>query len=111
MQGMLRGVESMQIMVTDFNKKLGIDNNKLNIDDWKRKLVEEVNEVVNAKNTIEVAEEVLDVIQVCTSILFYLTNKKGLKLRLALNKHIKKLRARGWKFKKMIVFQIHDWRE
>lgn len=101
----------MQIMITDYSDNLGIDNNKLNIEDFKNKLLEEVNEVVNAKSAKELASEVFDVMQVCTSILEYLVVNKGLKLKLEVNRHIKKLKSRGWKFKKMIIFQVHDWME
>lgn len=111
MYGMLRGTKDMQIMVTDYSDKLGIDNNKLSLSEFKNKLNEECKEVMEEIDTLKLAYELLDVIQIAVGMLFMLVDKQGLNLKLAIQKHFKKLRGRGWRFKKMITFQILDWRE
>lgn len=101
----------MQIMITDYSNNLGIDNSKLDIKDFKNKLKEECEEVMEENNTEKLAYELLDVIQVCIVCLHILVDKQGLNLKRAIQKHMKKLRNRGWHFSKMLVFQILDWRE
>lgn len=101
----------MQIMITDYSNNLGIDNNKLSIDEFKNKLNEECKEVCEETDTIKLAYELLDVIQIAIGLLVVLVDKHGLNLKLVLQRHIKKLRSRGWHFKNIINFQILDWRE
>lgn len=64
-------------------------------------LQKELNELKNANDDNERLEEVIDIVQVCFSIInFYPEN-----LRInAFNKHIKKLKFRKWKIKKYITF-------
>lgn len=94
----------MQLPVLDHNKE--IDNSKMTIEDWKNKLQEETKEVVQAKSTAELAEEVLDVVQVCIGIISYLIEKRGLKLKYEVNRHVKKLKNRGWKVRKWIMINV-----
>ncbi|WP_243152592.1 hypothetical protein [Clostridium sporogenes] len=92
---MHEGVEEIvQLMVLD--KK----------DTWEKqadKLVEETKEVLEA-----IQEEVLDVIQVAIGMLDTL-EEEGYSLKQRICKHLKKLRKRGWKTKKLIVFQVFNW--
>ena len=80
-------------------------------DTWKKqsdKLLEETKEVLEAiqENDKEhVAEEVLDVIQVAIGMLDTL-EEEGNSLKQMICKHLKKLRKRGWKSKKLIILQI-----
>lgn len=92
----------MQLMVLD--KK----------DTWEKqadKLVEETKEVLEAiqeGDKEHIAEEVLDVIQVAIGMLDTL-EEEGYSLKKSICKHLKKLRKRGWKTKKLIVFQVFNW--
>lgn len=97
----------MQLMVLSHNKN--IDNNKMDIEQWKEKLLEETMEVIEAKNTKNITEEVLDVLQVCIGILDFLVEKKAVNIKAAVQRHLKKLRSRGWRAKKLIVFQVFRW--
>ncbi|NFF66801.1 hypothetical protein FDF69_07805 [Clostridium sporogenes] len=75
-------------------------------DTWEKqadKLVEETKEVLEA-----IQEEVLDVIQVAIGMLDTL-EEEGYSLKQRICKHLKKLRKRGWKTKKLIVFQVFNW--
>lgn len=101
----------MQIMVLSHSDKAGIDNNKLTIQEFKNKLSEEFKETLKENDTEKLASELLDVIQVCIGCLHLLVDKHGLNLKLAMQNHLKKLKHRGWKIKKMINFQVLDWRE
>lgn len=83
-------------------------------DTWEKqasKLTEEVLEVLDAiqeNNKEHVAEEVLDVMQVAIGMLDTL-EEEGQNLKHMLCKHLKKLRRRGWKSKKLIIFQVFNW--
>lgn len=93
----------MQLMVLD--KK----------DTWEKqadKLAEETKEVLEAvqeENKEHIAEEVLDVIQVAIGMLDTLEEEKY-SLKQMICKHLKKLRKRGWKSKKMIILQVFNWK-
>lgn len=97
----------MQLPVLSHNSS--IDNNKMTIDLFKDKLMEEANEVLEAKSTEHLAEEILDVVQVCIGMLDNLDNRKGLKIQAAVNKHLKKLSKRGWNIKKLILINPINW--
>ncbi|AJE10839.1 phosphoribosyl-ATP pyrophosphohydrolase family protein [Clostridium botulinum CDC_1436] len=92
----------MQLMVLD--KK----------DTWEKqadKLVEETKEVLEAiqeGDKEHVAEEVLDVIQVAIGMLDTLEEERY-SLKKMICKHLKKLRKRGWKTKKLIILQVFNW--
>nr|WP_053341125.1 MazG nucleotide pyrophosphohydrolase domain-containing protein [Clostridium botulinum] len=92
----------MQLMV--LNKK----------DTWEKqadKLLEETKEVLEAiqeKDKEHIAEEVLDVIQVAIGMLDTL-EEEGYSLKKMICKHLKKLRKRGWKTKKLIILQVFNW--
>ncbi|MCC5425562.1 MazG nucleotide pyrophosphohydrolase domain-containing protein [Clostridium botulinum] len=83
-------------------------------DTWEKqadKLVEETKEVLEAiqeKDKEHIAEEVLDVIQVAIGMLD--TLEEGQSLKQMICKHLKKLRKRGWRSKKLIVFQVFNWK-
>ncbi len=101
---MYEGVEKVvQLMVLD--KK----------DTWEKqagKLLEETKEVLEAiqeENKEHIAEEVLDVIQVAIGMLDTL-EEEGYSLKERICKHLKKLRKRGWRSKKLIVFQVFNWK-
>lgn len=93
----------MQLVVLDKN------------DTWQKqsgKLLEETKEVLEAiqENDKEhVAEEVLDVIQVAIGMLDTL-EEEGNSLKQMIFKHLKKLRKRGWKSKKLIILQVFNWK-
>ncbi|NEZ46134.1 hypothetical protein FDF74_02775 [Clostridium niameyense] len=83
-------------------------------DTWEKqasKLLEETKEVLEAiqeKDKEHVAEEVLDVIQVAIGMLDTLEGE-GYSLKHMIFNHLKKLRKRGWKSKKLIIFQVFNW--
>lgn len=73
------------------------------------KLQEEFKEVSKAieLNDIEnIAEEVLDVVQVCIGMLETLQETKNIDIRQEVGRHVKKLVERGWKDKGKILFQV-----
>ncbi|NFD54656.1 hypothetical protein EXN53_02995 [Clostridium botulinum] len=84
-------------------------------DTWEKqadKLAEETKEVLEAvqeENKEHIAEEVLDVIQVAIGMLDTLEEEKY-SLKQMICKHLKKLRKRGWKNKKMIILQVFNWK-
>lgn len=83
-------------------------------DTWQKqasKLLEETKEVLDAiqeKNKEHIAEEVLDVIQVAIGMLDTL-EEEGYSLNINIDKHLRKLTKRGWKTKKLIIFQVFNW--
>lgn len=83
-------------------------------DTWEKqasKLLEETKEVLEAiqeKDKEHVAEEVLDVIQVAIGMLDTLEGE-GYSLKHMICTHLKKLKKRGWKSKKLIIFQVFNW--
>lgn len=101
----------MQMMVLDRSRQLGIDNNKATLNDFMNKLAEEIEEVrwgLILEDMDNLQEELFDTIQVCIGMLNKL-DKEGLSIRNGLNKHHKKLVARGWTSRKMINFTVNDW--
>ncbi|EJO5349415.1 hypothetical protein NRP93_003593 [Clostridium botulinum] len=101
----------MQLNILEYSTKLGIDNRKLTLEDLIEKLQEEVTELreaVKNKNNIEhKSEEAWDCLQLSVEILDKLEEQDNVNLKTSLNKHHKKLKERGWKAKKIIVFQIY----
>ncbi|WP_243185794.1 hypothetical protein [Clostridium botulinum] len=61
------------------------------------------------KNNIHhVAEEAWDSLQMCVEVLDKLESEHNVNLKTSLNKHHKKIKKRGWKAKKMIIFQVFN---
>jgi len=101
----------MQLMVLSHNPN--INNNKLTLKDFAKKVKEESDELVKAieEGDIDhIAEEALDNIQINIAVLDKLESQ-GLDIKQAVNKHLKKLKSRKWRYKKMIVFQVYRWIE
>ncbi|KZL94348.1 MazG nucleotide pyrophosphohydrolase domain-containing protein [Clostridium magnum] len=99
----------MKLMVLDKNKKLGCDNSKWSFKDVFKKLKEEVNELgeaIEEGDKDHIAEEVLDVVQVCIAILFKLF-MNGINIEDAVHKHNKKLTDRFWKPKAVIKITVN----
>ncbi|EPY6430844.1 MazG nucleotide pyrophosphohydrolase domain-containing protein [Clostridium sporogenes] len=66
-------------------------------------------EAIQEGDKEHIAEEVLDVIQVAIGMLDTLEEEKY-SLKQIICKHLKKLRKRGWRSKKLIVFQVFNWK-
>ncbi|MBN3352672.1 hypothetical protein CF087_18770 [Clostridium botulinum] len=102
----------MQLMILEYSTKLGIDNRKLTLENFVDKLQEEVTELKEAvedkNNTNHIAEEAWDCLQMCVEILDKLESKHNVNLKASLNKHHKKIKERGWKAKKMVIFQVFN---
>ncbi|MHB8084117.1 MazG nucleotide pyrophosphohydrolase domain-containing protein [Clostridium botulinum] len=100
----------MYLNILESSTKLGIDNRKLTLEEMVSKLQEEVTELKEAiknKDNIEhISEESWDCFQLSAEVLDKLEDQHNVNLEESLNKHHKKLRERGWKAKKMLVFEV-----
>jgi len=91
-------------MILSHNDKLNQDNNLWNWQDIVKKHKEEAAELVEAirkEDKYQIAEEVLDEIQVCIGILDKLENE-GIDIEQIFLKHNKKLVNREWKGKGVV---------
>lgn len=99
----------MRLMILSHNEKLGIDKSLENWNDYYNKHKEESEEVLVAiagGNKEEIAEEVLDQIQVCINMLDKLSSE-GINVTEAFRRHNKKLVNRYWKAKGVITIQCN----
>ncbi|KGK88014.1 hypothetical protein [Clostridium sp. HMP27] len=97
----------MKLMVLSHNDNLKQDNNTWSWNDIKEKHQEEAAELIQAlteKDNYQIAEEVLDEIQVCIGILDKL-QRDGLNIEQMVLRHNKKLVNRNWKDKGVVNIQ------
>ena len=92
----------MQLIVLDKKDAWGKQANKL------LEEVEELKRAISLGDKENVAEEALDVLQVCIGMLDTL-EMEGYTLKPLICKHLKKLRSRKWRTKKLIIFQVFNW--
>lgn len=97
----------MKLMVLDKNKNE--NNSKSSLRHTFKRLNKEVDELAQAVadgDNNHIAEEVLDVIQMCIAMLFKLFIS-GLDIENAIHKHNRKLMRRGWKPSAIIKVQVN----
>lgn len=97
----------MKLMILKNNKGLGIDKSKENFQDILKKYQEEsreLEEALQSEDDVQIAEETLDVIQMCIGILDKL-NSNGMNINQLVKRHNKKLVMRNWEDKGVIQIQ------
>ena len=99
-------------MILDKNLKTSESNDNDSWDKISNKLEEEYQEVQEAiregSDKLQIAEELIDVIQVAIRGLVLLA-KEGFDINKLFSRHNKKLVNRGWKEKKIINIFIKEW--
>lgn len=100
----------LRMMVLDkvISHKKEVQLKKLTYEDWKNKLVEECDELkiaLDSGDRTEIAEEALDVVQVCIGIIAKIV-RKGIRIDLAIFKHNKKLVNRDCKESAIVEFNV-----
>ena len=99
----------MKLMILKNNESLCIDKNKETFEDILKKYQEEsieLKEALQSGDDLQIAEETLDVIQICIGILDKL-NSKEINVGQLVKRHNKKLVMRNWKEKGVIQIR---WR-
>lgn len=100
----------MYLNILESSTKLGIDNRKLTLEEMVSKLQEEVTElkeaVKNKDNIDHISEEAWDSLQMSIEVLDNLKEQHNVNLEESLNKHHKKIKERGWKAERMLVFHV-----
>lgn len=113
----------LNMYLLDKSEKLGLDNKDLTLMEFRNLLLQEVKESEieiekirvyknfkekSQKHRILLAQELLDVIQICITGLVML-EKEGIDLKLQLWKHNYKLiNERQWKYKKFIEMRVRE---
>lgn len=113
----------LRIYLLDKTEKLGLDNSNLSLIEFRNLLLQEVKESEieiekirvykndrskSQKHRILLAQELLDVIQICITGLIMLT-KDGIDLKLQLWNHNHKLiKERKWKAKNYIEMRVRE---
>lgn len=113
----------LKMYLLDKSEKLGLDNKDLTLMEFRNLLLQEVKESEieiekirvyknfkekSQKHRILLAQELLDVIQICITGLVMLA-KEGIDLKLQLWKHNYKLiNERQWKYKKFIEMRVME---
>ena len=97
----------MKLMILKNNESLCIDKNKETFEDILKKYQEEsmeLKEALQSGDDLQIAEETLDVIQMCIGILDKL-NSNGMNINQLVKRHNKKLVMRNWEDKGVIQIQ------
>lgn len=98
----------MMILEKAVSHNKSVNVRKLTYSEWQRKLSEECTELhesIGLHDKTKIAEEVLDVVQVCFGIIAKLV-REGLLIDIMVHKHNKKLINRGCRESAVVNFSV-----